>query len=159
MSSAPEPARPVTKCTVDEQRDLVPRMMNHKERELERNARRIRRHEQEDAAGKLVQKVPSLATLSITVHEMRPDGCTNETRYIRRIVVAHAPALFHVPCSNPGCEDGGYDVTHEIMNGLISRRSQFEGQQSCRGRTNTGDCARVLRYVTAATYGAAPGTV
>ena len=57
-----------------------------------------------------------------------------------------------VSCSDPECEDGGYDVTREILSALASRQVQFEGTAVCRGRCGANDCARVLRYVATATY-------
>jgi hypothetical protein len=121
-------------------------------KELERRERLIRRGERERAAGKLVSKVPELARLDIAIREAPPAGCVDEKRYIRRVVLEHAPALFEVPCSGAHCEDGGYDVTREFLLALASRRVQFEGQQVCRGRCRSGDCARVLEYVATATY-------
>src|SRR3954469_11960801 len=126
-------------------------MNRHREKELERKERRVQRGEREDAAGKLVQRVPDLTSLSIEIHETRPEGCVSDTHYIRRVVLEHAPALFEVKCSDPRCEDGGYDVTREIIFALASRQARFEGQQACRGRCGSNDCARVLRYVTTAT--------
>ena len=127
-------------------------MNRYKEKELERKERRVQRSEREDAAGKLAQRVPDLASLSIAIHESRPGGCTSDTQYIRRVVLEHAPALFELPCSDPRCEDGGYDVTREIIFALASHQANFEGQQTCRGRCGPLDCARVLRYVTTARY-------
>lgn len=128
-------------------------MMNRKrEKDLERNERKVQRNERETAAGRLLLKVPELASLDIAIHETRPQGCVSDNHYIRRVVVDHAPALFEVPCSDPACEDGGYDVTREFLYALASHNPKFEGQQACRGRCNTLDCARVLRYVATATY-------
>src|SRR5450631_1107909 len=74
--------------------------MNHrKQDQLDRLERRAQRDLREKAAGKLAAKVPELASLSITMHETRPAGCVGDTRYIRRIVIESAPALFEVPCS------------------------------------------------------------
>jgi hypothetical protein len=128
-------------------------MSRYRERELERKERRIQRGERETAAGKLAQRVPDLVGLSIAIHETRPGGCTSDTHYIRRVALEHAPALFEVSCSDPRCEDGGYDVTREIIFALASRQASSEGHQACRGRCGAIDCARVLRYVTTAKYG------
>jgi hypothetical protein len=127
-------------------------MSRFKEKELERKERRIQRIEREDAAGKLLERVPDLADLSIAIHEARPGGCTSDTHYIRRVVLASAPALFEVPCSDTHCEDGGYDVTHEILHALVSRRPHAEGHQTCRGRCGPIDCGRSLRWVITAKY-------
>jgi hypothetical protein len=133
-------------------------MMNRrKEKELERNERRVQRDKREGAAGKLVQRIPDLTSLSIAIHETRPEGCVSDTYYIRRVVLEHAPALFEVSCSDPRCEDGGYDVTLDVIHALKSRQTRFEGHQTCRGRCGVLDCARVLRYVATATYREAVG--
>jgi hypothetical protein len=127
-------------------------MSRFKEKELERKERRLQRTEREDAAGKLQQRVPDLADLSIAIHEVRPGGCTSDTHYIRRVVLASAPALFEVPCSDTRCEDGGYDVTREILYVLASHQPHAEGHQTCRGRCGQMDCGRTLRWVTTAKY-------
>ena len=128
-------------------------MMNrYKEKELERKERRLQRTEREQAAGKLLQRIPDLAGLSIAIHEARPGGCTSDNHYIRRVVLESAPALFEVPCSDTRCEDGGYDVTREVLHALAARQLQSEGHQSCRGRCGPIDCGRSLRWVTTATY-------
>jgi hypothetical protein len=121
-------------------------------KQIEREERKALRTQREDVAGKLLQKVPDLASLSITIHEGRPNGCANENQYIRRVVVEHAPALFEVPCSFAGCNDGGYDVTREVLFALASHKARFEGEHTCGGRNGTGDCGRILRYVATATY-------
>jgi hypothetical protein len=121
-------------------------------KDVERDERRTQRQERENAAGSLLKRVPDLASLSIDVDETRPEGCVSNNRYIRRIVVEHAPALFEIPCSYPSCEDGGYDLTREILSALSAQRTHFEGQGTCRGRCGQVDCTRVLRYVAKATY-------
>jgi len=127
-------------------------MSRYREKELERKERRIQRDERENAAGKLVQKIPDLTSLSIAIHETRPEGCVSDNHYIRRVALEHAPALFEVACSDPRCEDGGHDVTREILASLASRQACFEGRHACRGRCGAIDCARVLWYVTTASY-------
>ena len=136
-------------------------MMSFANRRREVEERRIQRRERETAAGNLTDKAPDLASLSIEMHESRPDGCVSNNQYIRRIVVEHAPALFEIPCSYPQCEGGGYDLTRETLLALASHRPRFEGEHACRGQCASLDCTRVLRYVGTATYreasGAAPG--
>lgn len=127
-------------------------MMNRrKEKELERKERRIQRSIREDAAGKLLVRAPDLIALNIATHETRP-ASVGDTHYIRRVVVAQAPALFEVLCSDPQCEDGGYDVTREVLSALASHKAQFEGQQPCQGHCGVNACGRILRYVGTATY-------
>jgi hypothetical protein len=125
--------------------------MNYR-KNFERTERRNQRMAREDAAGKLIERAPDLTDLHIEIEEATRAGSVGGTRYIRRVVLAHAPALFELPCSEPRCESGGYDVTSEILAALASRKTHFEGQQSCTGRCSQNDCGRVLHYVATATY-------
>ncbi|AUX45793.1 hypothetical protein SOCE26_072890 [Sorangium cellulosum] len=115
------------------------------------------RGKREEAAGKLLQKVPELASLSLDIRETRSNGSTNDTQYIRRVVVEHAHALFEMPCSYSSCSNGGYDATREILAALASRAPRFEGETVCRGSCGGEFCSRVLRYVATATYRPLPG--
>ena len=124
----------------------------NRRKQSEREERRVRRNEREESAGKLLQRIPNLAGLDLAIHEARPDGCLGENQYIRRIVIEHAPALFEVPCTYPDCEDGGHDLTREILSALDSRQARFTGEHFCGGRCRTLDCTRVLRYTATATY-------
>ena len=135
--------------------------MNRAQRQkfAEREERRVQRQEREGAAGRLLAAVPALATLDLSIHETRPDGCLGDNHYIRRIVVEHAPALFEIPCSYPDCEDGGYDLTREVLHALARGLPRFEGDRTCRGRCRAVDCTRVLRFVATATYRATPPQV
>jgi hypothetical protein len=130
-------------------------LANRREKDLLREERRGQRTQREDAAGKLLARAPDLTTLSISIRETRPEGCVSDTQYTRRVVLEHAPALFEVPCSYPECEDGGYDVTREVLHALASRLTRFEGKQACRGRCGNLECTRVLHYTGNALYGAA----
>lgn len=127
----------------------------NRRKHLEREERRGLRYQREAAAGKLLQRVPDLTSLSIAIREARPEGYLDFTQYIRRVVVEHAPALFESLCSRSSC-DGVYDMTQEVLLALTSRRMRFEGQYACRGRCHARDCGRVLRYVATATYRARP---
>lgn len=114
------------------------------------------RGKREQAAGKLLQKVPDLTSLNLEIRESRPNGLTNDTQYIRRVVVEHAHALFEMPCSYSSCDNGGYDVTREVLSALASRAARFEGECACRGSCGGEFCSRVLRYVATATYRSGP---
>lgn len=122
---------------------------------MERKERKAARDERENAAGKLRDRVPNLTQLDITVRETRTEGWVTDTSYIRRVVLAQAPALFEIPCSDTRCEDGGYDVTREIIAQLAAGRLEFEGEAACRGRCGAIDCGRRLSYTARAQYGAA----
>jgi hypothetical protein len=121
-------------------------MMYHR-KNLERKERRNQRMAREDAAGRLSELAPDLTDLHLEIDETQKGGSVGGRRYIRRIVIEQAPALFEVPCSDPHCETGGYDLTREILAALASRRKVFEGQQSC-----AGECGRAFHYVATATY-------
>ena len=121
-------------------------------KKAEREERVARRNEREDQAGKLLTKIPDLGLLELAINEARPDGCLGDNQYIRRIVIDHAPALFEIPCSYPGCEDGGYDLTREILQALQARQTRFVGEHHCGGRLRNVDCSRILRYVATAAY-------
>jgi hypothetical protein len=76
-----------------------------------------------------------------------------QPRYIRRIVVPHAPALFLVPCGDSNCTDGGHDVTGAVIQALRSHRARFTGDEGCRGSLGSGAaCNRVLHYDAFAEY-------
>lgn len=114
------------------------------------------RHKREQAAGKLLHKIPDLTSLSLEIREIGSSNGKSETQYIRRVVIEHAHALFDMPCSYSSCTDGGYDATREILEALASRASRFEGEQPCRGSCGASACTRVLRYVGTATYRTQP---
>ncbi len=124
----------------------------NRRKNIEREERMVLRGKREEAAGKLLHKVPDLTSLSLEIREIRPNGCTNDTQYIRRVVVEHAHALFEMPCSYSSCDNGGYDATREILAALASRVTRFEGECTCRGSCGGEFCSRVLRYVATATY-------
>jgi hypothetical protein len=76
-----------------------------------------------------------------------------QPKYIRRIVVPNAPALFLVPCGDSNCTDGGHDVTVAVIQALRSHRARFSGQEACRGSLGSGAaCNRVLHFDASAEY-------
>ncbi|MGK4002921.1 hypothetical protein WMF31_09895 [Sorangium sp. So ce1036] len=124
----------------------------NRRRNIEREERMALRGQRERAAGKLLQKIPDLESLSLEIRETRPNAPTNDTQYIRRVVVEHAHALFEMPCSYSSCDNGGYDATQEILSALAARSMRFEGECVCRGSCGGEFCSRILRYVATATY-------
>lgn len=124
--------------------------MKWRQREAaERFAERRRR---EDEAPRLLDVVPKLDTLRFKIEEYRAGGSLAETGHVRPIVVANAPALFVFPCQDSSCKEGGHDVTSEITMALRSGKTQFEGEDPCRGQVGSAECSRVLRYSATATY-------
>src|SRR6476469_7730313 len=127
--------------------------MVRREKEVARLERKAKRDEREAAAGKLIDRCPDLVTLDIAIHESGPKTAPNELRYIRRVVVEHAPALFDLVCSSGRCEGGGYQLTAEILAALDTHAPKLAGQQACSGRTAEGEeCGSLVRYEATATY-------
>ena len=118
----------------------------------EASLRATERREREDAADRLIEKVPTLASLEIALEEYTPTNTIGESRYVRRFVVERAPAHFELPCTDKSCTDGGHDITREVLASLRSGMRRFDGEHCCQGNVGTGTCGRVLRYVVVATY-------
>lgn len=115
----------------------------------ERHAERRRR---EDEAPRLIATVPNLVSLKLQLQESKGDISVAETGHIRHVVVAHAPLLFEMPCRDPGCKDGGHDVTSAIARSLKNGETQFAGKHSCTGYVGDAPCQRVLHYTATAAY-------
>jgi len=109
------------------------------------------RRRREDEAPRLLDLVPSLATLRL---EMRSRGgsVNAEARHARIVVVDRAPALFALKCDDPTCRGGGYDVTAPIMSGLLAATTSFDMEDTCRGTVGEAACGRSVRVHVTATY-------
>lgn len=114
----------------------------------QRSAERRRR---EDEAPRLKAEVPNLEKLDFTISDSKGVADPTST-HVRRIVIAHAAALFEIPCSDPGCKDGGHDLTDRIMRALRAHQTSFDGEDVCRGNVGSSECGRVLRYVATASF-------
>jgi hypothetical protein len=110
------------------------------------------RRQREDRAPRLLAEVPGVLTLRLEIEEHRQGAQVPETVHVKHVAVAHAPALFELPCLDSTCSGGGHDVTSQILRSLRSRQPRFEGEHACSGTTRTAPCTRVLRYVALATY-------
>ena len=121
-------------------------------RQLEVEDRIRERREREDAAPRLRERVTRLQALSIEIDDHLGAMSVAKTRYVRHVVVARAPALFQIPCSEPGCEDGGHDVTTEIMRALLAGEPEFSGKDVCYGHRGGDSCQRVLHFSGHASY-------
>ena len=119
-------------------------------------AQRAAEHrEREDAAPRLVQEVPDLTSLRLEIEETNEAAAgASAPKYVRRVVIGSAPALFLIQCGDPGCTDGGHDVTRPIMEALRSHRTIFTGSDECRGSIGPASCTRVLRFEGTAEYAA-----
>jgi hypothetical protein len=121
-------------------------------RDREAAERAAQRRQRENDAPRLADAVPNLESLRMEVRETRANIANPEASHIRRVVVAHAPALFVVPCHDSHCKEGGHDVTRDVMSALRSRAARFEGEDPCQGTVGSANCERILRYVCVATY-------
>jgi hypothetical protein len=126
-------------------------MYNHRKQSIAAQ-RYAERKEREDKAPRLRDEVPSLTRLDLAIEERAPAETVSRPRHVRRIVVERAPALFLVPCGDPRCEEGGHDVTVDVMRALRSGRSKFEGQDECHGSVGPVRCARILCFEATAEY-------
>jgi hypothetical protein len=111
-----------------------------------RSAERRRR---EDEARRLLDEVPSITSLRIEIVEKTASAAS---KHVKLIVVQRAPALFVIPCGDASCQDGGHDITSEVMAGLRSRRTEFGGESGCSGMTGSASCSRAIDYHILAAY-------
>jgi hypothetical protein len=107
------------------------------------------RRQREDEAPRLSAEAPDLLSLRLEVDEQ---GSSAQPRYIRRIVIHTAPALFFLPCGDPRCVDGGHDVTATVMRALRAHCQTFDGTDDCSGSVGSSACARVVRFDAVAEY-------
>jgi hypothetical protein len=112
------------------------------------------RRKREDDAPRLSAVVPNLDTLRLEIEERRGSSPTADSKHVRLVVVASAPALFVVPCGDRECRDGGHDVTQQVLRALGSKAGSFDLEDGCSGSLGNGRaaCNRVVRVVGTATY-------
>lgn len=128
-------------------------MNRFRQRNLEASRRMEERRRRESLAPRLMEIAPSLRALHLEIQEHRSGFPIPESAHIRRINVAHAPALFEIPCMDSYCADGGHELTQVVLDGLRGGKVRFEGVSRCRGRSGSADCGRELHYVVVAEYG------
>ena len=114
--------------------------------------RAAERRDRENSAPRLAREVPELVSLRLEVEERSVAASVSQPKYIRRIVVANAPALFFIPCGDPNCIDGGHDVTRTVMDALHAHRANFGGSDDCVGSLGMATCSRVLHFEAVAEY-------
>lgn len=127
-------------------------MPSFRSRSTEASQQAAERRQREDRAPRLKAEVPALETLKLQIEEHRQGASVPETVHVKHVAVAHAPALFDLPCLDTTCTGGGHDVTHQVLAALRSKSARFQGEHACNGTTRTAPCTRVLRYVGIATY-------
>jgi hypothetical protein len=79
-------------------------------------------------------------------------GVVEGNRYMRRIVIDRAPALFLVQCGDPRYTDGEHDLTAGVMAALRSRKTSCQGEDKCGGSVGPSACSRVIQFQAIATY-------
>jgi hypothetical protein len=110
--------------------------------------RSAERRKREDEAPRLSAEVPRLTSLRIEVVEHVPNGTTKHVK----LVVDRAPALFVIACGDGTCQEGGHDITREVISALRSQRPEYLGDSSCTGSTGSAPCTRTISYRVAAAY-------
>jgi hypothetical protein len=113
----------------------------------------VDRRRRDDEARRLLDEVPKLARLSLTVEEQSGAGVDAGSRHVRRFVVEQAAARFELPCGAGGCDGGGHDATSAILRELRAGVQHLEGSVTC------DRCGCVLRDVGDAAYRAEPATI
>jgi hypothetical protein len=125
-------------------------VFSRRKQDAEKREALIERRRQEDAAPRLRDAVPTLQSLRMRFEESRPSsGAVLE--YTRHVMVAMAPALFEVRCSEPRCT-GSHDLTSIVLAALRARKPQCEGTSACQGNVGDLQCDRTLSYVCQAEF-------
>jgi hypothetical protein len=107
------------------------------------------RRRREDEAPKLCAEVPTLSSLQIAIEERSGVG---QTKYLRRVLVDRAPAMFLIPCGDPRCTDGEHDLTSAVMGALRARQTTFRVQDHCHGSIGSSECPREVQLNGTAEY-------
>ena len=111
------------------------------------------RRKQQDEAPRLLDIVPNLISLVLRVEEARPDQPASGISHKRHIVVQRAPALFQIPCSDRRCNNGGHDVTKQVLSQLSRGENSFAGDHVCCGERRDGACDYQLHFIAEAAFG------
>lgn len=109
------------------------------------------RRRREDESPRLRAVVPRLVAVRLELSESRGQGQI-ESSHIKRIALEHAPSVFMIPCGEPRCKHGSYDLTDAILPGLRKGLLRIEATDSCMGDVGSGQCGRVIHCVAVAEY-------
>ena len=120
----------------------------------QKGSRRTERWAREDDAPRLLESVPRLKALKFEVDETIDDRTIPGMRRVRHIMVDQAAALFEIPCSDTKCEEGGHDVTQQVLAALAAHEERFEGSDACNGYVGDNPCKRVLVFTGIAEFDA-----
>jgi len=111
--------------------------------------RSLERRKREDETPRLAALIPDLAGLQISVTEHSAAG---SSKHLKHFVVERAPSLFVIVCGDERCQEGGHDITTEVMQALRSRRATQTGDHECSGTTGSAPCTRRIDYEITAKY-------
>ena len=126
--------------------------MNTRSRNSEAAQRFAERRQREDAAPRLREAAPRLATLRLEIEEHRGTANAGDPKHVRLVVVDAAPALFEIPCGDRSCKDGGHDMTDPVLRALRAGQTRFELEDPCHGNVGRATCGMNMRVVATATY-------
>lgn len=126
--------------------------MQNRSRNSEAAQRFAERRAREDAAPRLREAVPTLATLRLEIDEKRGTTAAGDPKHVRLVVVDSAPAMFNVPCGDHACKEGGHDLTDAILRSLQAGATRFELEDTCHGNVGKAFCGTVMHVVVTATY-------
>jgi hypothetical protein len=103
------------------------------------------------ASASLVEKFPSLKSLSISLNYFAPGGLTPHSEIKCVFNLAYAKSLFRFDCPNTECVGGNFDLTAELTRAIAERRDMASGEARCDGwqsKTTIGRvyCGHILRY-------------
>jgi hypothetical protein len=126
--------------------------MRYPRRPTEASLQAAERRKREDESTRLKAEIPKLSELSLDMEERMSDTALVAARHKRHIVVASAPAMFEIRCSDSNCKDGGHDLTWPIMKALRAGVESMEGEDACAGQLGSASCRRVLHYTLRAKY-------
>jgi len=118
----------------------------------QKGSRRSERWQREDDAPRLKATVPELKSLKFEIDELLESRAIPGMKRVRHIMVDQAAALFEIPCSDTKCEEGGHDVTEQVLGALRAGEKEFEGTDACHGQASEGPCKRVLAFKGMAEY-------
>jgi hypothetical protein len=112
------------------------------------------RRRREDESPRLLAVIPRLTAVRLELSESRGEGQVEFT-HIKRIALENAPSVFAIPCGEPRCKHGSYDLTDSILTALRRGLPRVEASDTCMGEVGSAQCGRVLKCVAVAEY--APG--
>lgn len=123
--------------------------MNTRIKMAQANQRSVDRRAREQEAPRLSNMIPDLSELEIAIVE---HSGVASVSHRKRFVVATAPALIIIPCGDPRCEDGGHDITYDVLRALREHQTQVRREHDCRGQVASAPCRRKIEFDVRATY-------